>query len=204
MKIMLELRLFFAKIQLSAQASPLSKNSVPENRSSKAANPVCQKSAFAALFNVGSLRHAPLCPAAKLRTWLCASSLSVIFSADWPIFSSRRRFRTMFPLFDHPIVYCTQRSLTEYCCTKCSEGLAPAALKPALLYDTAREEVLPLPASSECFQTVTAFSPHQNSPLPHGKRAAGFSFLWAAGQSPSAGRSWPQSAGNNGNSRSPG
>ena len=64
MKIMLELRLFFAKIQSSAQTSPLSKNGVPENGRSKAANTACQKSAFTALFNVGNLRPAPFCPAA--------------------------------------------------------------------------------------------------------------------------------------------
>lgn len=200
MKIMLELRLFFAKIQSSAQTSPLSKNGVPENERSKTDDPACQKSASATFFFAKNLhRGQTLHSAIRL-------SLSVIFSADWLMFSIKRRFRTTsLSLFVHI------RPGTAH--GKASQGILRLAGRNTAVQSAARvltprrtenRIVFPLPAPSECSQTVAVFSLHQNSPPPYGKRAVGFSFLLAAGQSLSMGRPWPQSAGNNGSSRSPG
>lgn len=195
---MLELRLFFAKIQSSAQTSPLSKNGVPENGRSKADDPACQKSASATFFSPKT------CTAAKLCTRLYAY-LFQSFPAQ-PMFSIKRRFRTTsLSLFVHI------RPGTAH--GKASQGILRLAGRNTAVQSAARvltprrtenRIVFPLPAPSECSQTVAVFSLHQNSPPPHGKRAVGFSLLLAAGQSLSMGRPWPQSAGNNGSSRSPG
>ena len=92
MKIMLELRLFFAKILASFQTDSLSKNSVPENQRSKTADTACQKSASATFFSPETYAAAKLC------TWLCASSLSAVSDADWPMLSIKRRFQASSPL----------------------------------------------------------------------------------------------------------
>ena len=123
-----------------------------------------------------------------------------------PMFSIKRRFRTTsLSLFVHI------RPRTAH--GKASQGILRLAGRNTAVQSAARvltprrtenRIVFPLPAPSECSQTVAVFSLHQNSPPPYGKRAVGFSFLLAAGQSLSMGRPWPQSAGNNGSSRSPG
>ena len=123
-----------------------------------------------------------------------------------PMFSIKRRFRTTsLSLFVHI------RPGTAH--GKASQGILRLAGRNTAVQSAARvltprrtenRIVFPLPAPSECSQTVAVFTLHQNSPPPYGKRAVGFSFLLAAGQSLSMGRPWPRWAGNNGSSRSPG
>lgn len=197
MKIMLELRLFFAKILASFQTDSLSKNSVPENGRSKAADTACQKSASATFFSPKT------CTAAKLCTRLYAylfPPFPTLIGLCSPL-SAGFRLRPL----AHPIGHCIQGILS-----------VSSFLNPTLLYSINREGLPPFASSFRMFfsrlKTGVPKRPserhriftHQNSPSPHGKRAAGFIFLWAAGQSLSAGRPWPQSAGNNGSSRSPG